>query len=167
MSIPETIDLPGVLCKMPAARYDPARFPGMMVNLQNPKSTVLLFGSGKIISTGTKSIAQTKMTLTAILEILQRLGYRTGKTRIRIENIVASVSYGRCIDLERCAQVLPKSMYEPEQFPAVFHRMGDPPATTLIYKTGRLICTGLNTQHKVFAAASKMNRLLAQHDLFC
>lgn len=165
--VQDKIDLAALVQNAQQTVYRPFKFPGAVLKIQNPKSTALIFSSGKIICAGNKSAGQTTRCVEKVLSVLEGAGCRTHCTRTSIENIVASVNYGRQIDLQRCAKILPKSIYEPEHFPAVFHKMGSPPATLLIYKTGKIICTGLNAQDAVVSAAVRMGAILAQMGLFC
>ena len=51
---------------------------------------------------------------------------------VTVQNIVASGNLGGKIHLEQAARVLPRSMYEPEQFPGLIHRMLDPKTVILL-----------------------------------
>lgn len=165
-NIQKKIDLGSVAEKLPGAELNPSRFPGIIIKTKDPRATALIFSSGAIICTGTKSISQAYQTTGKIILMLKNAGYDTTQVRVKIENIVVSVNYGKQIDLERCARILPRCMYEPEQFPAVFYRMGTPAATMLLYNTGRLICTGLNTQEKIILAITNLNKSLTEKHLF-
>lgn len=165
-SIQKQIDLGTLAKSIPNTVFNRSQFPGAILKLQNPKSTALIFSSGKIICAGTKSEEQAKRVTLQILNMLKQIGYGTNGTEIRIENIVASVNYGRQIKLTECAKSLSRCMYEPEQFPAVFYRMTMPSATALVYKTGRIVCTGPNTLEKILQAVMQFYRFLIQKELF-
>ncbi|CDI05023.1 TATA-box-binding protein [Candidatus Nitrosotenuis uzonensis] len=160
------IDLENMATKLPNAELNTSKFPGIILKIKNPRATALIFSSGALICTGTQSVLQARQTTNKVIEMLSNAGYNGSAARIRIENIVVSVNYGRQINLDKCARVLPRCMYEPEQFPAVFYRMGNPIATTLIYKTGKLVCTGLNTEKKIILAITTMERQLLEKQLF-
>ena len=61
---------------------------------------------------------------------------------ITVQNIVAAINLGGKIHLEKAARTLPRSMYEPEQFPGLIHRMLDPKTVILLFASGKLVCTG-------------------------
>jgi len=61
---------------------------------------------------------------------------------IRIENIVASASFGVTIPLEKIVSKLEGMEYEPEQFPGLVYRMKKPKAAALIFGSGKIVCTG-------------------------
>ncbi|MCK5292771.1 MAG: TATA-box-binding protein [Thermoplasmata archaeon] len=62
--------------------------------------------------------------------------------RIRIENIVASTSFGNELDLEAIALALVDAKYDPEHFPGLIYRLKEPKTATLLFRSGKVICTG-------------------------
>jgi transcription initiation factor TFIID TATA-box-binding protein len=80
-----------------------------------------------MVCTGAKSEEQARK---AVEQVVKRLRERKipikHDAEVEIQNIVASASLGGKVHLEEAARTLPKSMYEPEQFPGLIHRMADP-----------------------------------------
>jgi transcription initiation factor TFIID TATA-box-binding protein len=64
------------------------------------------------------------------------------RTRVRIENVVASTSLGTELDLPRIALTLDGAEYEPTQFPGLIYRMRDPKTAILLFHSGKVVCTG-------------------------
>ncbi len=62
--------------------------------------------------------------------------------KIKIENVVASTDIKKIISLDRLLNVLEDSEYEPEQFPGLVYRLGEPKVATLIFRSGKIICVG-------------------------
>ncbi len=60
----------------------------------------------------------------------------------RIENIVATVNLGIDLDLDKLAERLPAAEYNPEQFPGLILRLQRPKISALIFRTGKMVCTG-------------------------
>ncbi len=54
--------------------YEPEQFPGLVYRIAEPKSVVLLFGSGKMIITGCKSPEDSKLVVERIVNDLDELG---------------------------------------------------------------------------------------------
>jgi len=54
-TIEQPLNLDDITEKFPSVEYDPEQFPGAVFKLQNPKTTTLLFRSGKMVCTGGKS----------------------------------------------------------------------------------------------------------------
>ncbi|NKE37930.1 TATA-box-binding protein [Natronococcus sp. JC468] len=61
---------------------------------------------------------------------------------ITIENVVASSGIGQELALESLAMDLPGADYDPEQFPGLVYRTTDPKAAALIFRSGKIVCTG-------------------------
>jgi transcription initiation factor TFIID TATA-box-binding protein len=62
--------------------------------------------------------------------------------KIKIQNIVASATFAEKLDLDVIAQSLEDAEYEPEQFPGLIYRLGNPKTATLLFRSGAANCTG-------------------------
>lgn len=71
---------------------------------------------------------------------------------INIENVVASTGIGQELDLESVAMDLTGSQFDPDQFPGLVYRMQDPKAAALIFRSGKIVCTGANSVEGVHEA---------------
>ncbi len=78
------------------------------------------------------------------------------KFGIKIENIVASASLGIKIPLEKMIKYLEGTEYEPEQFPGLVYRVKDPKAATLIFSSGKIVCTGARSIEDVKKVIKKV-----------
>lgn len=76
--------------------------------------------------------------------------------KIKIENVVASTSLGSELDLQAIALALGGAEYEPEQFPGLIYRLKDPKTATLLFRSGKVICTGAKSLEDVRLAISKV-----------
>lgn len=61
---------------------------------------------------------------------------------IKIENIVASTSIGVDLELSELVMSLKAAEYNPKRFPGLVYRMDTPRTATLIFRSGKLVCTG-------------------------
>jgi transcription initiation factor TFIID TATA-box-binding protein len=61
---------------------------------------------------------------------------------IHIENVVASLSLGVELDLQAIALALDNAEYAPEQFPGLVCRLKDPKTAALLFRSGKVVCTG-------------------------
>jgi len=84
---------------------------------------------------------------------------------VTVQNIVASINLGGRVQLEETARSLPRSMYEPEQFPGLIHRMIDPKTVILIFASGKLVCTGAKTEKDVFRSVNNLHSTLEEKNL--
>jgi transcription initiation factor TFIID TATA-box-binding protein len=69
---------------------------------------------------------------------------------------VASTSLGTELDLPALAISLEGADYDPEQFPGLIYRMKDPKAATLLFHSGKVVCTGAKSREQVKVAISKV-----------
>ena len=165
-SVDQEIDLNEITRKFPDTEYHPDQFPGLVFRLKTPKTATLIFRTGKMVCTGAKS---EDLAIKAVRTVVQKL--RKGKIKIKkdavivIQNIVASINLGGKIHLERAARVLPRSMYEPEQFPGLIHRMLDPKTVILIFASGKLVCTGAKKEPDVYRSVHNLHSLLEEKGL--
>ncbi len=165
-TIEQRLDLKEITKKFPDVEWNPDLFPGAVFKLKNPKTATLLFRTGKMVCTGAKS---EEIARKAVKTVVQKL--RKGKIKIKkeasvtIQNIVASINLGGRIHLEQAARTLPRSMYEPEQFPGLIHRMLDPKTVILIFSTGKLVCTGGKTKKDVYRSVNQLHNLLEEKNL--
>ena len=71
------------------------------------------------------------------------------KTTISIENVVASTGIGQELDLQSVAMDLEGADYDPEQFPGLVYRTQSPKSAALIFRSGKIVCTGANSTEAV------------------
>ncbi len=76
----------------------------------------------------------------------------------RIENVVASTSLGRELDLKAIALALGGSEYEPEQFPGLIYRIKEPKTAILLFRSGKVVCTGAKSPEAVRAAVEIVSK---------
>ncbi|MCE2505425.1 MAG: TATA-box-binding protein [Nitrosopumilaceae archaeon] len=165
-TIEQRLDLVDIAKKFPGVEYHPEQFPGAVFRLQEPKTATLLFGTGKMVNTGGKS---EEMSVKAVTKVVQKL--KKGKIKIKnkpivtIQNIVSSINLGGKVNLEQAARTLPRSMYEPEQFPGLIYRMLDPKTVILIFSSGKLVCVGAKIEEDIHRSVNQIHSLLEEKDL--
>ncbi|MCX7662107.1 MAG: hypothetical protein N2Z79_05445 [Candidatus Omnitrophica bacterium] len=69
--------------------------------------------------------------------------------KFKIENIVASANLGIELDLYSLGRKVPNIEYEPEQFPGAILKLKEPKSSLLLFKNGKIICTGCKTEKEV------------------
>ena len=67
----------------------------------------------------------------------------------RIENIVASAALDVELDLYAIAMEVDEVEYEPEQFPGAILKLLNPKSSLLLFKNGKIICTGGKSEKEV------------------
>ena len=164
--VSQRIDLIAITRNFPEVRYHPEQFPGLIFPLKTPKATTLIFSSGKMVCTGAKSEEQAVKAVNDVVKKLRKGNISVNNEPVvQIQNIVASISLGGRVYLEEAARQLPKSMYEPEQFPGLIHRMTEPKTVILIFSTGKLVCTGAKKTDDVYRAVNNLHNKLEQLNL--
>ena len=130
--------------------YNPETFPGLILRVKKPKSAVLVFTSGNLVCTGTKSIQQVKQVIDIVIKQLRKINVKiTDKPKINVQNIVASGSIDMQLNLNVLALELENTEYEPEQFPGLVYKLIEPTATFLLFSNGKLVCTGTKNKQQL------------------
>ena len=157
-TVEQRIDLNQITRDFPDVEYHPDQFPGLVFRLKSPKTATLIFSSGKMVCTGAKSEDMAKKAVNTVVQKLRKGGVEIIKdAEIQIQNIVSSASLGGKVHLEEAARRLEKSMYEPEQFPGLIHRMSDPKTVILLFASGKLVCTGAKKEGEVYRAVNNLH----------
>jgi transcription initiation factor TFIID TATA-box-binding protein len=71
---------------------------------------------------------------------------------IEIQNVVASTGIGQELDLEALAEDLPGADFNPDNFPGLVYRTQEPKAAALIFRSGKIVCTGAKSIDDVHEA---------------
>ena len=143
--------------------YEPEQFPGLVYRLEEPKAAALIFGSGKVVCTGTQSPEQAKEAVHKIIDELREADVEIGtKPDITVQNMVASSEVGATLNLNQIAFELVGTEYEPEQFPGLVYRLDEPNVVFLLFSSGRIVCTGGRTYEDVIEGISKLKENLQE-----
>ena len=78
------------------------------------------------------------------------------ETYVDIVNVVASATLNQKIDLNSIVQVFPGVEYRPEQFPGLVYRLKKPKTATLIFSSGKMVCTGATSEKLARKAVTKV-----------
>ncbi|MFX0071796.1 MAG: TATA-box-binding protein [Candidatus Hermodarchaeota archaeon] len=165
VEITEKIDLNQIVRKHENSEYNPERFPGLVMRITDPKSTFLIFSTGKMVITGLRKADEAKPSLDKVIKKMKKAGVQVSNPVITIQNIVASGDLHTNIDLNMAAIVMEYAMYEPEVFPGLIYRMQDPRTVFLIFSTGRIVCTGAKNKEVVREAVLKLNKQVRELDV--
>ena len=78
------------------------------------------------------------------------------KASISIENVVASATLNQRIDLNTVVRIFPGVEYRPVQFPGLVYRIKKPKTATLIFSSGKMVCTGAKSEVQAQKAVLKV-----------
>lgn len=158
VEIEEKVDLNQIARKLPDVEYNPERFPGLVMRIEKPRATILIFSTGKMVVTGLRKASESDKVVQKVIKNIKKAGIDVKNPVITIQNIVASGDLHTNIDLNMAAIVMEYAMYEPEVFPGLIYRMQDPKTVFLIFSTGRIVCTGAKEKSIVREAVLKLNK---------
>jgi transcription initiation factor TFIID TATA-box-binding protein len=82
-----------------------------------------------------------------------------------IENIIASTKVEKELELEKVAEVLEGSEYNPNSFPGVIYRFKRPRAVALIFDDGKLMCTSARSVEDVEIVFTELIKMLDEKGL--
>jgi transcription initiation factor TFIID TATA-box-binding protein len=142
---------------------NPKRFPGVIYRLTDPKLSMLIFRTGKVICSGARSKADIERAVEQLLAKLKEGKIEvTEKPKVQIQNIVASASLNFRVNLDQLAMDCEDTEYEPEQFPGLIFRLAEPKTVMLIFKSGKMIVTGAKTVAQANTAAETTREMLKE-----
>jgi len=159
------IDLNQIIQKCSNVEYHPDRFPGLIMRLENPHATLLIFSSGKMVITGLKKTTDANLATQQALEKMQNIGFKIKNPKVTIQNIVATSSLNMNVDLNTLTLVMDNVMYEPEVFPAAIYKMQDPKVVFLIFSSGKIVCLGAKVKEKIDEAIPLLIKQLRESEV--
>jgi transcription initiation factor TFIID TATA-box-binding protein len=141
-------------------------FPGLVIKIKKPKSTILIFRSGKMVITGTKNIKNIPIIVEKVVKRLTATGCELDmEPEIKVENIVASGNFHTPINLDLTSITLERTIYEPEVFPGLIYKVPVPKVCFLIFSSGKIICTGAKKEAKIRIAVRDLAVKLKEADI--
>ncbi|TXG66296.1 hypothetical protein EZV62_007571 [Acer yangbiense] len=181
------LDLKQIALQARNAEYNPKRFAAVIMRIREPKTTALIFASGKMVCTGAKSEQQSKLAARKYARIIQKLGFPAKFKDFKIQNIVGSCDVKFPIRLEGLAYshgafssliiavhcllfilslwtytVFADAQYEPELFPGLIYRMKQPKIVLLIFVSGKIVITGAKVRDETYTAFENIYPVLTE-----
>ncbi|MEM0086912.1 MAG: hypothetical protein QW774_02690 [Candidatus Micrarchaeaceae archaeon] len=83
----------------------------------------------------------------------------------KVENIVASADLGIDLDLYAIARASADVDYEPEQFPGAICKIHEPKAAVLLFKNGKIICTGAKTEAEIRKVIDQVVKIVKNYTI--
>eukprot|EP00696_Hemimastix_kukwesjijk_P008083 gnl/Hemi2/20230_TR6705_c0_g26_i1.p1 gnl/Hemi2/20230_TR6705_c0_g26~~gnl/Hemi2/20230_TR6705_c0_g26_i1.p1 ORF type:complete len:202 (+),score=25.59 gnl/Hemi2/20230_TR6705_c0_g26_i1:189-794(+) len=157
------LDLKTIALHARNAEYNPKRFAAVIMRIRDPKTTALVFASGKMVCTGAKSEEFSRLAARKYARIIQKLGFPAKFHEFKIQNIVGSCDVRFPIRLEGLAyQHANYSSYEPELFPGLIYRMVKPKVVLLIFVSGKVVLTGAKVREEIYEAFEAIYPVLTE-----
>jgi transcription initiation factor TFIID TATA-box-binding protein len=92
-------------------------------------------------------------------------GYVLHAPHFTIVNIVASADLEIDLDLYGIAKASQDIDYEPEQFPGAICKIHDPKTALLLFKNGKIICTGAKNREDIRKAIDKVVKIVKNYTI--
>ncbi|KAK9845915.1 hypothetical protein WJX81_005852 [Elliptochloris bilobata] len=147
------LDLKSIALHARNAEYNPKRFAAVIMRIRDPKTTALIFKSGKMVCTGAKSEEAARVAARKYAKVVQRLGFPATFKDFKVQNIVGSTDVRFPIRLEGLSYSHGLfCSYEPELFPGLIYRMKEPKVVLLIFVSGKVVLTGAKKREEIYAA---------------
>ncbi|WP_227376300.1 TATA-box-binding protein [Haladaptatus halobius] len=160
----QELDLEQLADDLSNATYNPDNSPAVIYRAPESTSTILLFRSGKLVSTGADSLAAANHDFAHLFTLLTDLGIQVPDDPfITTQNIVSVADLGYSLNLNALAigLGLEQVEYEPEQFPGLIYRLDDPSVVILLFGSGKLVITGAATRQEAEAGVDQVRTRLA------
>ncbi|KFP07472.1 TATA-box-binding protein [Calypte anna] len=159
------LDLKTIALRARNAEYNPKRFAAVIMRIREPRTTALIFSSGKMVCTGAKSEEQSRLAARKYARVVQKLGFPAKFLDFKIQNMVGSCDVKFPIRLEglvlthQHVTLFPYS-YEPELFPGLIYRMIKPRIVLLIFVSGKVVLTGAKVRAEIYEAFENIYPIL-------
>lgn len=149
-SLEEHVNLDKLASTLPNTEYNPEQFPGLIMRIKNPKTSALIFTSGRVVCTGARNIEDAERSIQNIMESLKKIKvYIKIKPILNVQNMVASGALGYDLNLNKLAVSLKNVEYEPEQFPGLVYKIKKPKTSFLLFGNGKIVVTGIKSQDEL------------------
>jgi transcription initiation factor TFIID TATA-box-binding protein len=156
-----SLELKKIALQARNAEYNPRRFSALIMRIKEPKTTALIFASGKMVCTGAKNEEQAKLAARKFARIIQKLGFPIQFMDFKIQNVVGSCDVQFPVKLETLATMYSLfTTYEPEIFPGLIYRMKEPKVVLLVFFSGKIILTGAKKRNEIYEAFENIYPLL-------
>jgi transcription initiation factor TFIID TATA-box-binding protein len=161
-STDEKLDLDLIKRKFLNTQYKPKSFDGLVFKISDPKVTILVNWSGKLIIVGGTSIEDTNRARDRFYFELNKLGYSPVVNDFIIKNIVLAANTGKSLDIENIFNSNNDSRleYEPEIFPGLIFKNKKPKFGGAIFKSGKMSIAGLKAIEDIPQAIDIIQKLI-------
>ena len=172
-----SLNLKQIALQTQNSSYNPKRFSGLIIRLKEPKTTALLFSTGKIVCLGAKTEEQSKMACKKYGKMLKSLGYKVKFSNFKIQNIVSSCNLKFKIPLGQLYIHMIKNKlradYESEVFPGLIYRyiimnnnededVKNANIVFLIFASGNIVIAGAKHRNQIYDSFKNVYPVLKQ-----
>ncbi len=157
------LDLKKIALQARNSEYNPKRFPGLIIRIREPKTTALIFRTGKIVCMGAKSESDAETATRKYAKIVKRVGFDVKFRGFKVQNMVALADVRFPVNLERLhAEHRQYCVYDPEIFPGLVYRLERLKVVALVFCNGKVIITGAKAREHIASAFERVLPVLSQ-----
>ena len=147
--------------------YNPRRFSAAIHRQRSSHTTVLIFGSGRFVCTGARSISDAKRASCQFARKIQHFYPKVRFLQFQIQNVVGAMRCGHTVSLEEFyAHRQPQCDWKQESFPSGIRYQpyhGDQKTCVLVFPSGRCVLTEAKTEEAILELGTEMKRLLLRY----
>jgi len=81
---------------------------------------------------------------------------------VKVVNVVASATLGQRVDIDAVVKGFPSTEFPSKRFPGIVFRLKKPKTATLIFRSGKMICTGGKSEDEAREAVESVVRELGK-----
>jgi transcription initiation factor TFIID TATA-box-binding protein len=157
------LDLKQIALRCRNTEFNPRRFAAVIMRLREPRATALIFASGKMCVTGTKSTHNAALAAQRFAYIIEKVGFKPTMIDFKVQNMVGTLDVGFPIRLEGLVYAHSTfASYEPELFPGLIYRLVSPRVVLLIFVSGKVVITGAKTEKDMTDALTGIYPVLVE-----
>jgi transcription initiation factor TFIID TATA-box-binding protein len=155
------LDLKAISLHARNVEYSKKKFHALIMRIRDPKTTTLVFATGKMVITGAKSEKLARLAGRKHARMIQKVGFNTKFKDFKVQNFVASCSVGFHVRLEGLNLAnFAFSSYEPEIFPGLVYKIASTRTTLLVFMNGKVVITGVKELEKVYESFARVYPML-------
>jgi TATA-box binding protein (TBP) (component of TFIID and TFIIIB) len=136
--------------KFPCFVFDPTKFASATIHVRDPRATISIFPSGRVVITGVSNIYTANLATLIVIGLLKPEFPTLNMQPVVIQNITCTVNLGFYFDLRQCALDYPnRCVYVPSVFPGMQVTCIYGSLRHITYHKGCIVIIGSNDYHKV------------------
>jgi transcription initiation factor TFIID TATA-box-binding protein len=155
-----SLSLSALSARMNNCEYNPRRFNPLIARTKSPRTTALIYASGKFVITGARCMEDLDQAVRVHVRAIMKAGNPACRwVSTSITNMVASVDIRAPLRLDALQMALGGfsggANLDSEIFPGLIYRLCDPAVTMNIFSTGKVIILGASSYPVIIAAIEK------------
>jgi len=145
-------------------RYNHTRFTGLTLKLVHPRTSVVLFSTGRAIILGAKSVRHALFGARKAAKYLRSIGYLECKVNdFNVKNVVVSARLPYAINIRSLAtNYTTQAVYEPELFAALIFTL-EPTGKAIIFEKGIINIVGIGNEDVAIRAAHELESIVLRY----